>query len=232
MPEGTVELEQIRKIAGDLGKPNIEYKGIALHRKDPKARQAIIDRIKAMNVDVLAVQEVEDIDTLRYFARHELGGNMYPYVILVEGNDRRLIDVGVLSKYPIGAVTTWQHAEHNSRPGERIFSRDLLQVDILQPTNRKRLFTLFTTHLKSHFVPFFENQEAGQKAANETRLLQAETMARIIAARMRGQGNFCGAGRYERPSRFALPATVRHAYRFASGECAGRPNRDTAYAIH
>lgn len=194
LPEGTVELEQIRKIAGDLDKPNIEYKGIALKRKDPKARQAIIDRIRAMRVDVLAVQEVEDIDTLRYFAQHELGGNMYPYIILIEGNDRRLIDVAVMSKYPIGAVTTWQHAEHNSRPGERIFSRDLLQVDILEPATRDRLFTVFTTHLKSHFVPFFEDQEAGQKAANETRLLQAETTARIIAARMRTRSNFVVLG--------------------------------------
>lgn len=193
-PEGTVELQKIRKIVGDLDKPNIEYKGIALHRKDPKARQAIIGRIRAMNVDVLAVQEVEDIDTLRYFAAHELGGNMYPYIILIEGNDRRLIDVAVMSKYPLGAVTTWQHAEHNARPGQRIFSRDLLQVDILEPTTRKRLFTLFTTHLKSHFVPFFEDQESGQKAANETRLLQAETMARIIAARMHGQADFVVLG--------------------------------------
>ncbi len=189
LPEGTVELEQIRKIVGELDEPSIEYKGIAMHRKDPKARQAIVDRIRAINVDVLAVQEIEDIDTLRYFAKTELGG-MYPYVILIEGNDRRLIDVGVLSKYPIGAVTTWQHAVHSSRPGERIFSRDLLQVAILKPTSREHLFTLFTTHLKSHFVPFTEDQVAGQKAANKTRLLQAETMARIIAAQMRGQSNF------------------------------------------
>lgn len=211
MPEGTVELEQIRKIVGELDQPSIEYKGIAMHRKDPKERQAIINRIRAINVDVLAVQEVEDIDTLRYFVQHELGGNMYPHIILIEGNDRRLIDVAVMSKYPIGAVTTWQHAEHKSRPGERIFSRDLLQVDILEPVERKHLFTLFTTHLKSHFVPFFEDQIAGQKAANETRLLQAETMARIVAARMRGETNFVVLGDMNDPvNATALAPFVQH----------------------
>jgi hypothetical protein len=33
---------------------------------------------------------------------------MYPHVVLVEGNDPRLIDVGLLSKLPLGA--SWQTA--------------------------------------------------------------------------------------------------------------------------
>ena len=46
-----------------------------------------------MDLDVLAVQEVEDIDTLRQFVREELKG-LYPHSALIEGNDPRLIDVG------------------------------------------------------------------------------------------------------------------------------------------
>ena len=45
-----------------------------------------------MDVDVLAVQEVEDIDTLKAFNRDNLS-KMYRYVTLIEGNDGRLIDV-------------------------------------------------------------------------------------------------------------------------------------------
>lgn len=62
-----------------------------------------------MDLDVLAVQEVEDIDTLRQFGRDDLGG-LYPHVVLIEGNDPRLIDIGLLSKLPVGGVTSWQHA--------------------------------------------------------------------------------------------------------------------------
>ncbi|MBI4701911.1 MAG: hypothetical protein HY744_12300 [Deltaproteobacteria bacterium] len=59
----------------------------------------IARRIVAMDLDVLAVQEVEDIDTLKAFAREQLKLSeddppLYPNVMLVEGNDDRLIDVG------------------------------------------------------------------------------------------------------------------------------------------
>jgi hypothetical protein len=112
------------------------------------------------DVDVWAVQEVEDIDTLRFFAQHDLGG-AYPHVVLIEGNDPRLIDVAVLSKLPLGAVTSWQHAVHPADPGERVFGRDLLEVEVLNIARTERLLTLFNTHLKSHFVPHDEDQEAG-----------------------------------------------------------------------
>ncbi len=45
-----------------------------------------------MDLDVLAVQEVEGVDTLAQFARQDLEGLGYRHVVLVEGNDPRLID--------------------------------------------------------------------------------------------------------------------------------------------
>jgi endonuclease/exonuclease/phosphatase family metal-dependent hydrolase len=186
MPEGTVEFEKIRKIVTSPDTRNIEYKGIALKRKDPAARKKMAERIAALNIDVLAVQEVEDIETLSFFVRHELGdGKLYPYFTLIEGNDPRLIDLAVLSKYPLGAVTSWQHATHSKLPNERVFSRDLLQVEVLSKDRSERLLTLFNNHLKSHFVPFTEDQEAGTKRANERRQLQAEMIAQIVTNRLR-----------------------------------------------
>lgn len=43
------------------------YQGRLVKTKDPAKTHLIAQRIKAMDVDVLAVQEVEDIDTLRQF---------------------------------------------------------------------------------------------------------------------------------------------------------------------
>jgi hypothetical protein len=119
------------------------YLGKLVRGKLATERALIAERIKRMDLDVLAVQEVEDIDTLRQFARDDLGG-LYPHVALIEGNDPRLIDIGLLSKLPLGGVTSWQHVPDPLNPGQAVFSRDLLQVEILSPSRRERLFTLST----------------------------------------------------------------------------------------
>jgi endonuclease/exonuclease/phosphatase family metal-dependent hydrolase len=181
---GKVSYTKIKNIVGQLESKPVDYKGIALHHKSPEERQMVVERIKTMDADVLALQEVEDIDTLRYFASTELGG-LYPHVLLIEGNDPRLIDVAVMSKYPIGAATTWQTAEDPYTPDGPVFSRDMLQVEILNSGRKDRLFTLFVHHLKSHFVPFTEDQEEGSKQANERRRQQAETAALLLEKTMR-----------------------------------------------
>ena len=92
------------------------YIGRLVEAKDEAMTLKVAGRIWEMDLDVLAVEEVEDIDTLRDFNRDHLAGK-YPHVVLVEGNDPRLIDLGVLSKLPIGGITSWQRAVHPEDPG-------------------------------------------------------------------------------------------------------------------
>src|SRR5918996_5601415 len=129
--------------------------------------QTLARRIQAMDLDVLAVQEVEDIEALRDFIREFLGG-MYANAVLVEGNDPRFIDVGVLSKaaFPIGAVTSWQHRVHPQDPTRRVFSCDLLETEILDRRRTRRLFTLYNNHLKSQFVMPGEDAAVATAAAD------------------------------------------------------------------
>jgi endonuclease/exonuclease/phosphatase family metal-dependent hydrolase len=170
------------------------YKGKLVKGKDPAEQKLIAERIEAMDLDVLAVQEVEDINTLRYFAAQHLG-NAYRFLSLIEGNDPRLIDLALLSKFPVGAVTSWQHTFHPEAPGERVFSRDLLEVDILDPHDTdRRLLTLFNNHLKSQFVEHGVDPEEGKAAADARRHRQAESIARIVAARTRPDGRFLVLG--------------------------------------
>src|SRR5581483_10917371 len=86
------------------------FKGRLVKGKPAPERAKLAGRIAAMDADVLAVQEVEDVTTLTAFASTDLGGLGYKHIVLVEGNDERLIDVGILSRFPIGAVTSWRHA--------------------------------------------------------------------------------------------------------------------------
>lgn len=160
------------------------FQGRVVRAKSAQERQVIAARIKEMNLDVLAVQEVEDISTLRYFAAEDLRG-MYPYTVLVEGNDPRLIDLGLLSKLPLGGITSWQHVVHPEEPGRPVFSRDLLEVEVLNPARTRRLLTLYNNHLKSHYVQFDEDPDEGAHRANVRRRRQAEAVARVVEARMR-----------------------------------------------
>lgn len=169
------------------------YLGKLVQAKDSEDTTIIAERIKRMNVDVLAVQEVEDRDTLREFNAQYLD-NLYPNAGLIEGNDPRLIDVGILSKLPLGGLTSWQFAIHPEDPSRQIFSRDVLEVDILNPERTGTLFTLFINHLKSQFVDFRTDPVEGAKQNNATRKRQAEALARIIKHRTRPGGAYIITG--------------------------------------
>ncbi|WP_420349902.1 endonuclease/exonuclease/phosphatase family protein [Pelagibius sp.] len=169
------------------------FKGRLVKTKDKDDRATIAARVKAMDVDVLAVQEVENIDILKTFNHQDLG-SLYPYYTLIEGNDPRLIDVGLLSKYPLGQVTSWHQAVHAEDPDEPIFGRDLLQVEVLNPTRRRTLFTVFNTHLKSHFVDFRDDPVAGKQKNDTRRRRQAETVRRIIEDQTRPNSRYILTG--------------------------------------
>ena len=168
------------------------FMGRLVRRKGPGETADIARRILAMDLDVLAVQEVEHIEILREFNRDYLGG-LYRYIALLEGNDPRLIDVGLLSKLRIGAIVSHQTAEHPERPGERVFGRDLMQAEILDDGGAK-LLTVYNTHLKSHYVPPGEDQVEGARRANARRRPQAEVTAAILTARERKGGRFVVVG--------------------------------------
>lgn len=177
------------------------FMGRLVKAKDPGGTAEIARRIREMNVDVLAVQEVEHIEILRAFNRDNLGG-LYPHVALIEGNDPRMIDVGVLSKLPLGPIVSHQAAAHPDAPGERVFGRDLLAVRVLDAKGNA-LLTVYNTHLKSHFVPFNEDQAEGATRANLRRRRQAETIARILSAEERRGAKFVLVGDMNDPPQSA-----------------------------
>ncbi|WP_030338122.1 endonuclease/exonuclease/phosphatase family protein [Streptomyces sp. NRRL S-1022] len=110
--------------------------------------------VREIAADVLCLEEVENVDTLKYFRAQALGGRaQYPYVAGVDGNDPRLIDVAVLSKLPITRIRSHQHLMDPASPTEPLFSRDCLEVDIEvgQETGPggTTSVTLFVNHFKS-----------------------------------------------------------------------------------
>lgn len=151
--------------------------------KDERAVIRLAERILGANPDILAVQEVEDRQALDDFNAHHLNG-LYPERVLVEGNDARKMDVALLSKLPLGQIRSHQRWFHPARPSEPIFRRDLLQVEVLSPHTRDRLLWVFVAHLKSRYTDWRiadpTERRRTIREANRLRLLEAESIARII----------------------------------------------------
>ncbi len=180
---GNSDVFKIKNFRGQLIKPKKEAETIE-----------IAQRIKTLDIDILAVQEVENIDILKQFNGDYLSDLNYHYAILIEGNDPRFIDVGLLSRFPIGSITSWQEKRF-ANESKKIFSRDLLQVEILNKSRTKKLFTLFNTHLKSHFVDRNSDDPAEDAKKNdERRRKQSAAIAEIIKDQTRPDSSFILVG--------------------------------------
>lgn len=186
----------INNLFDRFGDPyNKEDIGYRLHQRYRRPLQLIntwkrAQLILAQAPDVLALQEVENKGTLWEFNASQLG-NHFRHLVLIEGNDFRGIDVAVASRLPIGRVTSHQFRYHaDSTTDDRtVFSRDLLEVEILHRWRTRVLFTLFVTHLKSKYInPSYrgEKREAKDRRNNELRRLQVQTIAEIVQERFQG----------------------------------------------
>lgn len=116
-----------------------------------KPREELIrlaNTIRSLDADVVALQEVENRGVLEYFNRTFLADFGYEHVVLFEGNDLRGIDCAVLSRLPVGPVTSHRHVRFPDGSGQPMtFNRDLLQVEIQPPGGPS--FHVFVVHLKS-----------------------------------------------------------------------------------
>ena len=82
--------------------------------------------------DVLIIVEVENRPTLKRFNEQVLHAQFsfsYPHFMVVDGNDERGIDVGILSRFPIVEIRS--HVDDSESGGEPIFSRDCPEFDLI-----------------------------------------------------------------------------------------------------
>ncbi|KUN77510.1 endonuclease/exonuclease/phosphatase family protein [Streptomyces griseoruber] len=128
--------------------------------------------VAEVNADILLTVEVEDRLTLDRFNRQVLGGALgkqpYPYSMLIDGNDPRGIDVGILSRHPITSIRS--HIFDLRPGGEPVFSRDCVELELA--VNGTPLWIL-GNHFKS--------KRGGGSAGAALRLAQGERVAQIYA---------------------------------------------------
>lgn len=135
--------------------------------------------IKEAKADILALQEIENHDVLKKFRTTFLGGyKTYPYTMLVSGNDPRLIDVAVMSKFPIKHARSYMHLRRKDNKWWA-FSRDCLEVDVAIKDGFN--LTLFINHFKSMLDK--SDPKNGRKNTRAKRVEQSEKVMEIVKSR-------------------------------------------------
>ena len=131
--------------------------------------------IRDLKADVLGVVEAESRPALVRFSDNVLptvNGVPYQHLMLVDGNDERGIDVGIMTRKGFDIVSICSHVDDED-DGGRIFSRDCAQYEIRTPSG-KTIFVLIN-HLKSKGF-------GTPAASNAKRKRQAERVAEIYKA--------------------------------------------------
>jgi endonuclease/exonuclease/phosphatase family metal-dependent hydrolase len=174
----------------DVDDPYREDEGTPAKPREQMERLA--QSIESLNADVIAVEEVENRDYLQRFVDVFLPNLGYDNVVLFEGNDKRGIDVGLISRVPIGPVRSHRHLKFKGPDGAtQHFQRDLLAVTV-EPEGGQPL-EIWIVHLKSKrgTSPGADDSEPIRLAeAMEIRKLLDEQMAKDPQTRIIVTGDF------------------------------------------
>lgn len=164
-PYTAKELEQIAKDGWMVDKTLFEP-------FDAKTRKLTANAIKGIKADVLALQEIEAMDTLKRFNTQFLSQEGFKYKCLIDANDPRFIDVAILSKYPFAYIRTYQF-DRSQDNKSFLFSRDCLEVGIELPSGA--VLPLLVNHFKSIL--------GGRVETMPRRKIQAERVVEILNQR-------------------------------------------------
>lgn len=178
----------------------LEQARVIAHSDDTRQLTALA--IAATRADIVCLQEVDNIEALKAFEYgylFKMVGEGYRQKYTTEGNDSRGIDVALMMRtetahgQPIEFVRMTSHAyvtfeqfglfnddlaAMGHEPGERIFRRDCLEVDV---TVGGVPLTLYLVHFKSMGPP--RNGLDGRAATMPLRIAEASAVRHIIEQR-------------------------------------------------
>jgi endonuclease/exonuclease/phosphatase family metal-dependent hydrolase len=134
--------------------------------------------VRLADPDVMTNQEVENIGIYKQWGQNNLEGR-FANQALVEGNDRRGIDVAAMSRYPIVQVISHKDEVFplSDQSGTTKFSRDLLRVDI---DVEGEVVSVYTTHSVSRRDGKPEEIFAG----DNQRIAESQAIKQIVTREM------------------------------------------------
>jgi endonuclease/exonuclease/phosphatase family metal-dependent hydrolase len=131
--------------------------------------------LNAVDADVVCTVEVDNRIALRNFndmMKREFNKS-YKHYMLIDGNDDRGIDVGILSKHPVTDINSHVDDEYEGKDGKmyKIFSRDCAEYAI--QLNGMKLY-LLCNHFKSkgYGSPVTSNAKRQKQAERVVKILE------------------------------------------------------------
>src|SRR6478752_2864221 len=137
--------------------------------------------INDLHADILGVVEAENRPALDMFSAAELrevGADPYPQVTVIDGNDTRGIDVGVMAipRYPLDTIRSHIFDRDDQGP---IFSRDCPEFTFTTPGGNR--ITLLVNHFKSKGYSS-PDDKTGAKRRHRQAVRVAQIYRDLIAA--------------------------------------------------
>jgi predicted extracellular nuclease len=126
--------------------------------------------IRDVNADILGVVEAENRIVLDKFSAQLLarvGGTPYEFVMVIDGNDDRGIDVGLMTKVGYEIVSIRSHVDDTDAVGD-VFSRDCPEYTVVTPTGRR--VVVLVNHLKSK--GFGSSSSSNQKRERQAKQIK------------------------------------------------------------
>ena len=137
--------------------------------------------MRDLSADVLGVVEAESRPALAAFNARiipAVDGTPFRHVMLIDGNDERGIDVGLMTgrRFPIGLMRS--HVDDEQASGGPIFSRDCPEFYVTAPSGAR--IVVLVNHLKS--------KGFGSKAASDARRKAQAARVRAICDGLAADG--------------------------------------------
>src|SRR6185295_5520711 len=127
----------------------IGWVDLTVEQVNEKATRSTARVIKEIDADVLGVVEAESRPALVRFCKDVMPaveGTPYDHIMLIDGNDDRGIDVGLMTKKKFNIVSIASHVDDEDDDG-LIFSRDCAQFEI--ETANSNTLVVLANHFKS-----------------------------------------------------------------------------------
>lgn len=127
--------------------------------------------------DMIVLQEVENIRILEHFKRRFLSRGNYLPAVLLEGRDKRGIDVAVLSRIPLNADPKLHYVDFQGiADTDKKDTRPILEARFMLPSGDR------VTVFAAHFPAPFHDKKFRIQSFQKLRELQRQTDGYVIAA--------------------------------------------------